>query len=206
MKKLNKRKVITFIMTIMVVVASVGMLTGCESISSMVQTIKGELIGNKYQIWEYDNFGNKILTLYGDKIKMDGGVDSSGEASSYIDITVDGYEWNHVGNTLVFAQQGTNMITDFQVPEELNGTGDSTGLMGVDRVINNYRNLIGRKSVVIVFSQTGAPICMFQGDSCYTEIPDDLPKTTKISIDGKLVYVHRANVDILPAALFNNGQ
>ena len=85
----------------------------------------------------------------------------------------------------------------------MQGTGDSTGLIGVDRVINNYRNEFGKKSVVVVFSQTGAPICMFRGDKCYTEVPDDLPKTTKIYIDGSLVYVHRANVDIFPAKLFS---
>lgn len=187
-----------------ILIISVGALSGCESISSFVSTLKGELFGNSYTIKEYDNFGNEILTLHGDKITMEGGKDSSGEASSYVDITVDGYEWNHVGNTLVFAQNGVDMITDFQVPTEINSEGNSTGLMGVDRVINNYKNLIGKKSVVVVFSQTGAPIGMFQGDSCYTETPADLPKTTKISIDGHLVYVHRANVDILPAALFNN--
>ena len=48
----------------------------------------------------------------------------------------------------------------------------------------------------------GTPIGLFQGNDCYTEIPADLPKTTLINIDGKMVYVHRANVDIIPAELF----
>ena len=189
---------------ILVAVLICTMLSGCASLGSAFQTLKGELIGNSYQIWEYDNFGNRILTLSGDKIALEGGTDSKGEATSYIDITVDGYEWEHVGNTLVFAQKGVDMITDFQVPTDMQGTGNSTGLIGVDRVINNYRNEFGKKSVVVVFSQTGAPICMFRGDKCYTEVPDDLPKTTKIYIDGNLVYVHRANVDIFPAKLFNS--
>ena len=50
--------------------------------------------------------------------------------------------------------------------------------------------------------QNGTPIGLFQGNDCYTEIPADLPKTTLINIDGKMVYVHRANVDIIPAELF----
>ena len=45
-------------------------------------------------------------------------------------------------------------------------------------------------------------IGLFQGNDCYCEIPADLPKTTLINIDGKMVYVHRANVDIIPAELF----
>ena len=36
-----------------------------------------------------------------------------------VNITIDGHEWSHVGNTLVFAQQGVDMITDFQVPENI---------------------------------------------------------------------------------------
>ncbi|MBQ6685870.1 MAG: DUF5052 family protein, partial [Firmicutes bacterium] len=66
----------------------------------------------------------------------------------------------------------------------------------------NYKNQFGKKLVVLVSSQNGTPVGLFQGNKCYVEIPDDLPKTTLINIDGKLVYVHRANVDILPAAMF----
>ena len=94
--------------------------------------------------------------------------------------------------------------TDFTIPEEIESDTESIGLISADRVINNYRNKFGKKSVVVVFSQTGAPICMFQGNDCYKEIPADLPKTTKLYIDGGLVYVHRANVDIFPAKLFDN--
>ena len=187
---------------ICICLVSMFIFTGCSSFLSTIQTLKGELIGNSYQIWEYDNFGNRILTLNGDKIALEGGVDENGELTSYMDITVDGYEWEHVGGTLVFAQKGVDMITDFQVPTELENPDGSVGLIGVDRVINNYRNEFGKDSVVVVYSQTGAPICMFQGDDCYTEVPADLPKTTKIYIDGGLVYVHRANIDIFPAKMF----
>lgn len=194
-----KKKVITICVACVLLCT---VLTGCASLGSWFQTLKGELIGNSYQIWEYDNFGNRILTLTGDKIALEGGVDDYGEATSYIDITVDGKEWNHVGGTLVFAQKGADMITDFQIPSDIESTSGSTGLMAVDRVINSYKNEFGKARIVVVYSQTGAPICMFQGDDCYTEVPADLPKTTKIYIDGNLVYVHRANIDIFDAALF----
>ena len=178
------------------------MLSGCSYIISSIKTLKGELLGNSYNIWEYDNYGNRILSLTGDKVALEGGVDENCELTSYMDITIDGYEWEHVGGTLVFAQKNVDMITDFQVPSNMKNPDGSTGLIAVDRVINNYRNKFGKKSVVVVYSQTGAPICMFQGNDCYTEIPSDLPKTTKIYIDGGLVYVHRANIDIFPAKMF----
>lgn len=196
-----KKKIVAMVLLCAVLV---GCLTGCASLGSMFQTLKGELVGNSYQIWEYDNFGNRILTLKGDKIALSGDYDSeTGElVSSYIDITVDGKSWEHVGGTLVFAQEGADMITDFQIPSDIESTSGSSGLIGIDRVINSYENSFGKARVVVVYSQTGAPICMFQGNDCYTEVPENLPKTTKIYIDGSLVYVHRANIDIFDAELF----
>ena len=177
-------------------------LTGCAAIGAFFSQLKGELFGNNYNIAQYDDFGNLVFTVHGNRVTMDAQLDENGEISSYIDITIDGKSWKHVGSTLVFAQEGVDMITDFQIPETMEGGNASTGLMEVDRRINSYANLFGKKLIVLVSSQNGTPIGLFQGNDCYTEIPGDLPKTTMISIDGKRVYVHRANVDIIPASLF----
>ena len=177
-------------------------MAGCAAIDSFFSRLKGELFGNDYIITQYDNFGNQVFTIRGDRVTMDCELDEYGEVSSYIDITIDGKSWKHVGSTMVFMQNGVDMITDFQIPAEMESAGTSTGLMEVDRKINSYANLFGKKLVVLVSSQNGTPIGLFQGDECYTEIPGDLPKTTLINVDGKLIYVHRANVDILPASLF----
>ena len=181
---------------------ALGSFSGCAALRSYIGQLKGELFGNDYKIQQFDDFGNLVFTVYGDKVSMDCELDENGEVSSYIDITIDGRSWKHVGSTLVFAQEGVDMITDFQIPEDMEAPNGSTGLMAADRVINEYANYFGKKLVVVVSSQNGTPIGLFQGDDCYTEIPGDLPKTTLISIDGKLVYVHRANVDIIPTALF----
>ena len=37
---------------------------------------------------------------------------------------------------------------------------------------------------------------MFEGNKVRVTIPNDLPKTTRITIDGKSLYVHRANFQI----------
>ena len=197
--KLQKRTIAIALAIVLVI-----SLAGCAAVSSFLNTLKGELFGNGYKISQYDNFGNLVFNVYGDRVTMNCELDEYGEVSSYIDITIDGKSWQHVGSTLVFMQEGVDMITDFQVPEEMEDAGISTGLMAVDRRINEYANYFGKKLVVVVSSQNGTPIGLFQGNSCYTESPGDLPKTTLINIDGKLVYVHRANVDILPASLFKD--
>ena len=193
MKKRN------IIITVIVLCLS---LTGCAAMDALFSRLKGELFGNDYDISQYDDFGNLVFTVHGNRVTMDCELDDNGEVSSYIDITIDGKSWKHVGSTLVFAQKGVDLITDFQLPENMGSDSASTGLMAVDRTINNYANFFGKDLVVLVSSQNGTPVALFQGDDCYAEIPGDLPKTTLIHIDGKLVYVHRANVDIIPAALF----
>lgn len=179
-------------------------LTSCGWLNAVIGELNGELVGNDYVITQYDNFGNPVLQVEEDKIQLDGTVDSAGELTSYLTVTIDGYEWEHVGSTLVFAQNGVDMVTDFDLPEVIETHGStSSGLIAIDRVVNHYRNLFGKKDIVIVSSQNGTPIGLFQGDMCHKDIPSDLPKTTQINIDGKMVYVHRANVDIIPADMFN---
>lgn len=200
---LQKRRLFCLLVAACLLTVCLG---GCAAVRSWIGVLKGELFGNDYEIRQYDDFGNLVFTVHGDRVAMDCELDENGEVSSYIDITVDGDSWKHVGSTLVFAQNGVDMITDFQIPEEMENSGTGTGLMAIDREINRYANLFGKKMVVLVSSQNGTPIGLFQGDSCYTEVPGDLPKTTLINIDGKLVYVHRANVDIIPASMFTGGK
>ena len=195
---MNKKKLFISLVAVLLCVA----MTGCSAIGAYLSQLKGELFGNDYDIRQYDDFGNLVFTIHGNKVTMDCELDEYGEVTSYIDITIDGKSWKHVGSTLVFAQRGVDMITDFQLPEDMQSPTGGTGLMAIDRRINEYANYFGKDLVVLVSSQNGTPIGLFQGNDCYTEIPGDLPKTTLIHIDGKLVYVHRANVDIIPASLF----
>lgn len=44
-------------------------------------------------------------------------------------------------------------------------------------------------------------IAAFSGDDVYWEVPEDLPKMTKLMIDGKALYIHRANYQIIDKAL-----
>ena len=193
---MNRKKLLPLIALVLAVA-----LTGCAAIQGYFNKLTGSRFGKGYTITQYDDYGNLVFTVHGDKVTMDCETDEDGEVTSYIDITIDGDSWKHVGSTLVFAQKGVDLITDFQLPADMDSTGHSTGLMAVDRKINHYANLIGKDLVVLVSSQNGTPICLFQGDDCSIEIPSDLPKTTLVHIDGKMVYVHRANVDIIPAEL-----
>lgn len=50
---------------------------------------------------------------------------------------------------------------------------------------------------MVIKSQMGTPIEVFNGDSIKWGIDDNLPKTTRLMVDGKTLYIHRANFQIL---------
>ena len=46
----------------------------------------------------------------------------------------------------------------------------------------------------------GDPIAIYSGDVIYGDIITDLPKMTRIMIDGKTIYIHRANYQVVEKA------
>lgn len=192
---------------VLVLVLMVSNLSGCAWLDSQIADIKGELVGNAFDISIYDNFGTNILNISGDKVQVDNNivevksVDSNGdwsttyEMSSVTSNTIDGSNMNQVGNTVIYAERGLNKITDFELPTDIETSGGTFNLL--DRNINDIKNIIGTPKVVVISSQLGVPIAVYGGDKVYYGIPDDLPKMTKLSIDGKALYIHRANYIII---------
>ena len=201
MKRIKK------VLCLMLVLITLFSLSGCSWLDSQIKDMKGELIGNSFDISIYDNFGNNTLNISGDKVQVDANtvkvksVDSDGnwsttyEMSSVISNTIDGNNMEQVGNTVIYAERGLNKITDFELPTDIETSGGTFNLL--DRNINDIKNLIGTPKVVVISSQLGVPIAVYGGDKVYYEIPDDLPKMTKLIVDGKALYIHRANYIIL---------
>ena len=172
------------------------------------------MIGNNYTVYTYDNYGNQTLKTSGKKISITGNkietvsYDSDGRAvtgydlSSVITITIDGKEIESCGDTCVFVQNGLEPEVDFSLDEvNSNGGNGITDNAALARVLNRYKNDFGKSRVVVIKSQLGQPIAAFSGDNVYWEIPDDLPKMTKLMIDGKALYIHRANYQIIDRSL-----
>lgn len=193
--------------SIIVVAILLISLSSCGWFNNKIKNIKGELIGNNFTIDFYNNIGNNILTIYGDKVGIEANyvsttsIDSEGsestnyELSSVVTLTVDGNQVAQTGNTVIFAEEGLKKLEDFEFSNEITTNGGTLNIL--DRNINKIKNMIGTPKVVIICSQLGVPIAVYGGDSVYWEIPDDLPKTTKLNIDGKALYIHRANYILL---------
>ena len=189
-------------------------LTGCAANDDYMYDVKGNLSGNSYTIYTYDNYGKKVMTTTGDKINISGnktkskGYDSEGnettsyDVSSVITILIDGKEIESCGDTCIFEQKGLEPEVDF-TQEDI--TSHSTGKISenayIAGILNYYKNYFGKSRVVVIKSQLGQPIAAYSGDEVFWKIPDDLPKMTKLMIDGKALYIHRANFQIIDKEL-----
>ena len=200
----NKRAVLVIISILMAF-----NLVGCASIRDMIGETKGQLVGREFVISTYDHYANKTLTLSGSKVTVgllennaNFNVESTGYKSDVLEITVNGKQMFQVGNTVIFAEKGLDMVEDYEVPENIDVTAGG-GFVPFDRFVNDIKNSIGKEKTVVVSSQMGIPIGVFQGNEVYVTIPSDLPKMTRLNIDGKSLYIHRANYVILDTEMIN---
>ena len=208
----KKKRIFAVLLSAILVVA----LTGCSKLGSIINEIHGSLIGNNYTVYTYDNYGNQTLKTSGKKISITGNkietvsYDSDGRAvtgydlSSVITITIDGQEIESCGDTCIFTQKGLEPNVDFtQEDIESNDNGKLSNNTYIANIINKYKNKFGKSRVVVIKSQLGQPITAYSGDKVYWTVPKKLPKMTKLMIDGKALYIHRANYQIIDTSLLN---
>ena len=152
------RKVLKTLMVLVLVVS----LSSCAFLDSLVSEIRGDLIGNSFNIETYDNYGELTMTTSGKKINLKGnrvreavvtdtGYGYSYTMSSVVTITIDGKEIESCGDTLIFAETGLEKEMDFTTPEFINSTTD--GSLGDNTYlaysINQYKNLFGKSRILL---------------------------------------------------------
>lgn len=205
------------ITSILLLIAMVISLSGCDVaiFDSKVNDIKGQLKGVSFECQFYDNYGERFLTASGEKIGMTGNVieestiDSSDGSnateyslSSVVTINIDGKQIQSCGDTVIFAEKGLEPDAEFTLNDiESKSSGKLSENTLFSGIVNQYKNAFGKPQVVIIQSQLGVPICAYSGNDVFWEVRDDLPKTTKLMIDGKALYIHRANFQIVDRAL-----
>lgn len=203
------------VMAAAVAVLAVG-LTGCSLFDSEVNELNGTIKGNRYAVSFYSNDGENFMNMSGEKINMssnvveepvfvDGSWGYSEAMSSVVTVTIDGSEVESCGSTMLFAEDGLEPEVNFKSPELIESASsdsvkDYTFIAGI---VNKVKNNFGKSRVVVIQSQLGDPICAYSGDEVYWKVCKDLPKTTKLMIDGKALYIHRANFQIIDKKLLN---
>ena len=200
-----KKKMIVAI-ALMLLLAT--LLTGCAGFKSDVNSLNGSITGNTYECQFFSNHGQKFMTMTGQKIDInenvvreriytDRGWGYTKTLSSVITVTVDGNEVESCGTTILFIEDGLTPDVDFtmqDITSVAQGILDNTILANT---VNRYKNWFCKSRVVVIQSQMGDPIMAFSGDEVYYTVCEDLPKTTKLMIDGHALYIHRANFQII---------
>ena len=211
MRKRRDIKSILLIAGIVIIFIILGfqVIIGSQGFLSNWLQLKGRLIGNSYTIYSYDNYGARSLQVKGNKIDVEGNQvknsDGSKDLSSVITITVDGKEIESCGDTLIFEGKGLEATVDFTLNDIVSDSNNGISeLTSVGKVLNKYKNYFGKSRVVVIKSQLGVPICAYEGKDVYYEIPSKLPKMTKLMIDGKPLYIHRANFQIIDTELIKD--
>ena len=207
-----KRKIGVFVAIAMLALS----VSGCAGQKSKAQDIQGDITGATYTASFFTNTGDNFLTVQGEKINMRSNIvkeatyDSSDgwgytqSMSSAVTITIDGDEIVNCGSTVIFAEDGLSPDVSFaqtDIKSSASGIGDNTFIAGV---VNKYKNKFGKAKIAVIQSQMGDPICAYSGKSVYWEVCEDLPKTTKLMIDGKALFIHRANFQLIDRDLLNN--
>ena len=186
---------------------------GCAMFDSKVESLHGSIVGNTYECQFYTNNGVKFMTAIGDKIDILANivkeriVDGDGDGytktlSSVLTITIDGHEMSSCGSTILFVEKGLtpDLVVTNDISSHSYGVDSNTAIANI---INRFKNNFGKPVVAVIQSQLGDPICAYSGNEVYWEVCENLPKTTKLMIDGKALYIHRANFQLIDTALLS---
>ncbi len=217
MKKKSIAAVSIVAVMVVIVVGVVVLGSGIGILTSRLDDIKGQLIGNSFECQFYDNYGEQFLTVNGNKISLTGNIikeaqidSETGDAfstyslSSIVTINVDGNQMQSCGDTIIFEEEGLEPDVNFQLEDIASSSqGSVIENTSISKIVNKYKNMFGKGQVVVIQSQLGVPICAYSGNNVYWEVREDLPKTTKLMIDGKALYIHRANFQIIDKDLID---
>lgn len=183
-------------------------LSGCNLLSADITQLKSATEGLDMIISSYDQDGNKIDQVRGISIDISPDnqfaiTDSEGntvEKSAVLNLTVGGNEMVHVGSTLI-AYDSTleDLIDVFAQTVDIENFDRSTPF--INRLVNSLENLTtGKSMLILVRSQSGAPIATFAGNSV-SYFSTGIAKSTSLLIDGKPLFIYRSDYTIYELAL-----
>ncbi|MCH4890068.1 DUF5052 family protein [Acidaminobacter sp. JC074] len=170
---------------------------GCTSLKSQFKDMSAEWIGLERTFKVYDDDGNETMTVTGDNTDM-----QPSEVSGVLMIEVDGSRWQHVGSTLIAYETGLeNHVDDYK--DALTLSGDGSGITSISKALNEFvATTSGLERVIIVKTQTGKTIAVFEGDNVLIE-DSALPNTTKVLIDNKRLHIYRADLEVIEKSLLD---
>ena len=178
-------------------------LSACQSIQNWWKNTKEEWIGLEMTVRTFDESSQLIDEMSGKSLSIErnadfDSVDAEGNSkadSSVLKVTIGQYEMDHVGSSLIAAEEGLeDLFAKYQKTVTVEEEGKAIPV--VNRMVSQLKNdFTGKAKVILIRSQNGTPLATYAGDkvSLYTS---DAPKTSELLIDGKRLIIYRCDYTI----------
>lgn len=184
-----------------VALVSALLLSGCAGLAMFGDSVNRAFNGMPATAQFYAKDGHTMMTIQGTSLRVarDDRFDTttdgmSNNDSSVLLISVGNSHVSHVGSTMVMAQDGLVKVSD-KIPDgAFDITSTKPGTPWLNDLREKYQNLWqGKSKTIIIRSQDDMPIAIYAGNQ--VEIAaTDVPKSTLYRIDGKYLFVYRANL------------
>ena len=196
--KWNKKMAISAVL-----LTSLLALSACQSIQNWWKNTKEEWIGLEMTVRTFDESSQLIDEMSGKSLSIErnaefDSVDAEGNSnadSSVLKVTIGQYEMDHVGSSLIAAEEGLeDLFAKYQKTVTVEEEGKAIPV--VNRMVSQLKNdFTGKAKVILIRSQNGTPLATYAGDkvSLYTS---DAPKTSELLIDGKRLIIYRCDYTI----------
>ena len=178
------------------------LLVGCQDIKMSIKDIEKDLFGLSSTVRTFDSNGDVIDRIVGKSVKIERNrkFDTEKSDSSVVKVTMGGKEINHVGSSMILSESGLEDILDsVDVHQVVENSSRKSPFLNT--IVNDYKNsLTGLPRLVMVRSQLGFPLAVYEGDkvSIYST---EIPNSTALLIDGKLLILYRVDYTIYDTSL-----
>lgn len=190
-------------------VLMVTLLSGCALLDFFTEDVSQSFSGVQATYRSYAQDGTLIDEVVGEsfQITRDKRFDSSdsegysNEDSQVLQISIGSNFISHVGSTMILEESG---LEDAQgdVDTQVFIENLDAGVPFVNKLRENNQNLWrGKGKTILIRSQDGLPVATYVGDE--VEIfSTSIPKSTWFQVDGKMLFVYRADYTIIDNELF----
>lgn len=196
---LKKRKI-----SLLVLLAStLLLLSACQSLENWFKNAKEEWVGLQMTVRTFDENSQLVDQMSGKSLSISrneefDSVDSEGNSkadSSVLKITLGKHEIDHVGSSLIAAEEGLeDLFAKYQTTVDIKNTAQDIPI--VNRMVSGLKNdFTGKKKVILIRSQNGTPLATYAGDKVSLHA-SDAPKTSELLIDGKRLIIYRCDYTI----------
>lgn len=178
-------------------------LTACDGLSAIGEEFNRDMHGVAATMKTYNARGQEIDEVKGQSFQITRDVrfdseDSEGTSnndSQVLLISLGKDHISHVGSSMIIAQDGLVNVSD-QIGTKMNLVNTDAGTPWLNNLLEYNRNLWhGKGKTILIRSQQGDPIAVFAGDSVNI-LPTDVPKSTWFRVDGKYLFVYRADYTV----------